>query len=72
MSTVHQLISGALFDFMGRLTSQPEELVLSSRHEPHRLLEIFEAWAAERRLNTHDADVQHWAFRIPDEPTERG
>ena len=67
MSTTHQLIAGALYDFMGRLTSQPDEITLSSHHEPHRLLEIFSEWAAERRLNVEDADVQHWQFRIPDE-----
>lgn len=66
MSTTHELIAGALYDFMGRLTTGEEEITLSGHHEPHRLLAIFEAWAAERRLNVANADVQHWSFRISD------
>jgi hypothetical protein len=67
MSTTHQLIAGALFDFLGRLTSGDEEITLSGHHEPHRALDILKEWAAERRLNLEGADVLHWNFRIPDE-----
>jgi hypothetical protein len=66
---MHDLIAGALFDFMGRLTTLEDPITLSSKHEPHRLLEVFTEWAAERRLNTHNADVQRWQFRIADDHT---
>jgi hypothetical protein len=61
---MHELIAGALFDFMGRLTTLDEPLTLSGKHEPHRLLDVFGEWASERRLNTHDADVRRWHLRI--------
>lgn len=61
---VKNIVAGALYDFMGRLMTGEEELTLSGHHEPHRLLEIFAAWAAERGLDIHDADVQHWSDEI--------
>jgi hypothetical protein len=60
----HQIISGALFDFMGFLTSRPEEITLSSHHEPHDLLKAFAEWAEERNLNTEHALVQDWRGAI--------
>lgn len=60
----HMIISGALYDFMGFLTSRPQEVTLSDHHTPHDLLDAFREWAEERNLNIENALVLDWRESI--------
>lgn len=56
-------IAGAIFDFMGYLTTRYTPIVSSRYHEPHDLLDAYCAWADERGLkpdDDYDADVNDW------------
>jgi hypothetical protein len=53
-------IAGALFDFMGRLTTLDEPVTLSGRHDAGVIIPIAEAWAGERGLSLDEADVSGW------------
>lgn len=67
---IRQEIAGALFDFVNRLTALPEPLVIGDGAEPHRLLDIFRAWAADRGLDLDEADVAGWKQSLvpPEKP----
>lgn len=58
------VVAGALYDFMGRLTTQDTPLILSSHHSVYDLMEAFTAWAKERGLDVDNADVLGWADRL--------
>lgn len=53
-------IAGAVFDFMGYLTTHDEDIAVGRNSEVPPLLDRFKVWAAERGLDTDDADVMHW------------
>ena len=58
---VHQaVIAGALFDFMGWLTSRKERLVLSSADEASPAVDAIRDFAKMRDLSLDDAKVQDW------------
>lgn len=54
------LIAGALYDFLGCLTTLHEPITLSENHAPHRALEVLTEWAKGRELKLDNADVKHW------------
>ena len=56
----HAVISGALFDFMGWLTSRKERLVLSSADNASPAVEAITEFAKMRGLSLNDAKVQDW------------
>jgi hypothetical protein len=58
--TTSQIVAGALYDFMGFLTSRPEEITLSGHHEPHALLAALGEWAEARNLDIENALVREW------------
>jgi hypothetical protein len=58
------VVAGALYDFMGYLTTGDRELVLSGHHEPYALMERFQEWAERRGLDIKDADVDDWHERL--------
>lgn len=60
------IIAGAMFDFMGYLTSREERMVLSRYDEPHDLLDAFTEWAKLRGLDIKHADVAGWFKRVAD------
>ena len=61
MSTVkHAVIAGALFDFMGWLTSRKERIVLSSADEASPAVDAIRDFAKMRGLSLDDAKVQDW------------
>lgn len=61
MSSVeHAVIAGALFDFMGWLTSRKERLVLSSADDASPAVEAITEFAKMRGLSLGDAKVQDW------------
>jgi hypothetical protein len=61
MSTVkHAVIAGALFDFMGWLTSRKERIVLSSADNASPAVEAITEFAKMRSLSLDDARVTNW------------
>ena len=61
----HPVIAGALFDFMGWLTSRKERLVLSSADEASPAVEAIAEFARMRNLSLDDAKVQNWHTHQP-------
>jgi len=53
-------LAGALFDFLGYLTTLPEPLTLGGRALTYPALEHLEAWAKTRELELQDANVEGW------------
>ena len=61
MSSVeHAVIAGALFDFMGWLTSRKERIVLSSSDNASPAVEAITEFAKMRGLSLADARVNDW------------
>ena len=54
------VIAGALFDFMGWLTTRKEQLVLSSVDNASPAADAIKAFAKMRGLSLDDARVQDW------------
>lgn len=70
MSSVeHAVIAGALFDFMGWLTSRKERLVLSSADEASPAVDAIRDFAKMRGLSLDDAKVQDWNTSPPAQRT---
>ena len=53
-------IAGALFDFLGHLTTRDSSLTLSSAHSPSTVLDLLTKWAKKRGLELDEAMVQSW------------
>ena len=64
----HNIIAGALFDFMGWLTSRKERLVLSSADNASPAVEVIKQFAEMRGLSLDDAQVQEWQDALSQEP----
>ncbi len=62
------VVAGALYDFMGHLTSG-EPMTLGRSYTVLSLMGAFEEWAKERGLDVNNADVQGWADRLSTDPT---
>ena len=58
------IIAGALFDFMGFLTSRKEEVTLSGHHDAGVAVNVIKEFAAKRGLSLDDADVTGWQNAI--------
>jgi hypothetical protein len=56
----HAVIAGALFDFMGWLTSRKERIVLSSADEASLAVDAIRDFAKMSGLSLDDAQVQDW------------
>lgn len=56
----HAVIAGALFDFMGWLTSRKERIVLSSADNASPAVEAITEFAKMRSLSLDDAKVTNW------------
>jgi hypothetical protein len=61
----HPIIAGALFDFMGWLTSRNERLVLSSADNAGPAVEVITEFAKMRGLSLDGARVQDWQDTTP-------
>lgn len=57
------LIAGALFDFVGFLTTREEPLTTGSSHDATAALDRLKEWAATRALNLDKAHVKDWSER---------
>ena len=64
----HSVIAGALFDFMGWLTSRKERIVLSSADEASPAVDAIRDFAKMRGLSLDDAKVQDWNTTPPKRP----
>lgn len=56
----HAVIAGALFDFMGWLTSRKERLLLSSSDDASPAVVVITEFAKMRGLSLEDAKVTDW------------
>ena len=61
----HSVIAGALFDFMGWLTSRKERIVLSSANNASPAVDAIRDFANMRGLSLDDAKVQDWNTTPP-------
>ena len=59
-SVAHSIVAGALFDFMGWLTSRDDRLVLSSTDDAVPAVEVITAFAKMRGLSLDEAMVRSW------------
>ena len=56
----HATIAGALFDFLGFLTSHERRWTFSSRDDAGPAVEALQEWAGKRSLSLDEADVGNW------------
>lgn len=65
-----RVVSGAVFDFAGYLTTLPVEKAIhaSEAHEASPMVEAIKAWAATRGLETAEADVRGWRAALAATP----
>ena len=61
----HSVIAGALFDFMGWLTSRKERIVLSSADNASPAVDAIRDFANMRGLSLDDAKVLDWNTTPP-------
>ena len=61
----HRVVAGALFDFMGWLTSRRERLMLSSIDDAAPAADAIKDFAEMRGLSLDDAKVQDWNTAPP-------
>lgn len=54
------VIAGALFDFLGFLTSRDDSVTFSSRHDASAAVKAFQEWNANRGIDSSEADVNGW------------
>lgn len=59
--TTDQVISGALFDFIGFLTTRDKAITLSSHDEATPAVEAVKEFAKLRGLDLTDAAVENWS-----------
>jgi hypothetical protein len=66
----HTVIAGALFDFMGYLTSRKERIVLSAADDAAPAVDAIRDFATKRGLSLDDAQVREWIDALA-QPEER-
>jgi len=67
----HSVVAGALFDFMGWLTSREKRLTLSSLEEASPAVEAITEFAKMRGLRLEDAQVEHWQAILTHPPQRK-
>ena len=65
----HGIIAGALFDFMGWLTTRPKRIMLSSADDASPAADAIKDFAKMRGLSLDDAKVQDWSESRPAQRT---
>ena len=65
----HAIIAGALFDFMGYLTSRAERIVLSASDDASPAIDAIRDFAQKRGLSLDDALVREWIDELSTAPT---
>jgi hypothetical protein len=66
----HTLVAGALFDFMGYLTSRTERIVLSASDDAAPAVDAIRDFAKKRGLSLDDALVREWIDALPTAPAQ--
>lgn len=64
----HTVIAGALFDFMGYLTSRKERIVLSAADDAAPAADAIRDFATKRGLLLDDAQVREWIDELAQPP----
>ena len=70
-AVTHDVIAGALFDFMAWLTSRPKRIMLSSVDEASPAVDAIRDFAKMRGLSLNDAQVQTWQDILKPVETEK-
>lgn len=58
------MISGAIFDFAGFLTTRPSTIEIGSKANASPVVELIKEWAALRVASLDNADVTLWQERL--------
>lgn len=66
----NQIVAGALYDFIGRLTSHPTPITVWAAGEAHEIMDVFREWAADRGLDIDEAAVIGWSKSMQDPRVE--
>jgi hypothetical protein len=66
----HSVVAGALFDFMGWLTSREKRLILSSVDEASPAVEAITEFAKKRNLSLKYAEVGYWTEFLSTPPQQ--
>ncbi len=61
---LQRIISGAIFDFAGYLTTREKVIEVGSSSNASPIVELIIEWAKLRNLNSEDADVEYWGNNI--------
>ena len=61
---MHEIVAGALFDFIGFLTTRSEVIKLGASELAPPALEALEEWAKSRGLNLDPAAVVEWQDQL--------
>jgi hypothetical protein len=60
----NRMISGAIYDFLGYLTTLSPSIVVGGSEDCTIPLDKFMEWAQERGLDIRNADVLDWTAKI--------
>ena len=71
-TNLHNVVSGALYDFMAYLSTLPESVTMGASEHSAGLLDAFKEWSVKRGLDTGGADVEHWQDALPIAEAARG
>ena len=61
---LESMISGAIFDFAGFLTTRPSTIEIGAKADATHVVELIKEWAALRGLSLDNADVTLWRERL--------
>jgi hypothetical protein len=67
----HSVVAGALFDFMGWLTSRNKQLTLSGADEASPAVEAIQEFSEKRGLSLKDAEVGFWTEFLSTPPQRK-
>jgi hypothetical protein len=60
----HDIVAGAIFDLMGKLTSLETPVTFGAAHDSYVAVKIIQDFAKERGLDIGNPDVEHWQDKI--------
>jgi hypothetical protein len=61
---VKNIVAGALYDFLGYLSTRDAEIKMGADHDSYRVLDLLEEWAELRGLDLSNAEVLNWQEEI--------
>lgn len=65
---MEMIVAGALFDFMGWLTTRPGSATFGDKYEAGVAVELLQEWAKTRDLNLSEAAVLSWSEALSTSP----